>query len=145
VKNAVPWRGDRGFESGFLHRRVRELSVPPETKSDQDAKPRHSIPRKQSLINPTPSHATFCLGGGAGAKLPLELGKGQQHVERQASHRARRIELLRHRDERQSLGVEEFDQPGKIGELRMKASQASRCAASELNSCSSPSSEDLRV
>src|SRR5437763_700662 len=27
----------------------------------------------------------------------------------------------------------------------MKASQASRCAASELNSCSSPSSEDLRV
>ena len=33
-----------------------------------DAKPRHSIPRKQSLIKPTPSHATFCLGGGAGAK-----------------------------------------------------------------------------
>ena len=27
----------------------------------------------------------------------------------------------------------------------MKASQASRCACSELNSCSSPSSEDLRV
>ena len=35
---------------------------------DQDAKPRHSIPRKQSLIKPTPSHATFCLGGDAGAK-----------------------------------------------------------------------------
>src|SRR5712672_704433 len=48
--------------------------------------------------------------------LPLELGKGQQHVERQAPHRARRVELLRHRDERHSLGVEEFDQPGKIGE-----------------------------
>src|SRR6202040_714590 len=31
-------------------------------------------------------------------------------------HRARRIELLRHRDERNSLSVEEFDQPGKIGE-----------------------------
>jgi hypothetical protein len=30
--------GDRGFESVSLHRRVRELSVPPETKSDQDAK-----------------------------------------------------------------------------------------------------------
>src|SRR5215469_12050066 len=29
--------------------------------------------------------------------------------------------------------------------LAMKASQASRCACSELNSCSSPSSEDLRV
>src|ERR1700738_2510785 len=31
-------------------------------------------------------------------------------------HRARGVELLRHRDERHSLGVEEFDQPGKIGE-----------------------------
>ena len=59
---------NRWFESGSLHRRVRELSVPPETKSDQDAKPRHSIPRKRSLIKPTPPHATFCLGGGAGAK-----------------------------------------------------------------------------
>ena len=29
--------------------------------------------------------------------------------------------------------------------LVMKASQAARCACSELNSCSSPSSEDLRV
>src|SRR5712671_2692179 len=38
--------------------------------------------------------------------LTLELGKGQQHVERQAPHRARRVELLRHRDERHSLGVE---------------------------------------
>jgi hypothetical protein len=40
------------FESTSLHRRVRELSVPPETKSDQNAKPRHSIPGKQSLIKP---------------------------------------------------------------------------------------------
>src|SRR6201988_1614927 len=37
--------------------------------------------------------------------LTLELGKGQQHVERQAPHRTRRVELLRHRDERHSLGV----------------------------------------
>src|ERR1700746_1625075 len=42
--------------------------------------------------------------------------KGQQHVERQAPHRARRVELLRYRNERHPLGVEEFDQPGKIGE-----------------------------
>src|SRR6202047_5020415 len=48
--------------------------------------------------------------------LALELGKGQQHIERQAPHRARRVELLRHRNERHSLGVEELDQPGKIGE-----------------------------
>src|SRR5205085_4657623 len=48
--------------------------------------------------------------------LALELGKGQQHVERQAPHRARRVELLRHRNERHTLCVEELDQPGKIGE-----------------------------
>jgi len=48
--------------------------------------------------------------------LPLELGKGQQHIERQAPHRARRVELLRHRNERHTLCVEELDQPGKIGE-----------------------------
>jgi hypothetical protein len=33
-----------------------------------------------------------------------------------APHRARRVELLRHRDERHTLCVEELDQPGKIGE-----------------------------
>src|ERR1700758_2889988 len=31
-------------------------------------------------------------------------------------HRARRVELLRHRNERHTLCVEELDQPGKIGE-----------------------------
>src|ERR1700737_2777237 len=66
-------------------------------------------------------HALFLRGGDLVADafagdLPLELGKGQQNIERQAPHRARRVELLRHRDERDSLGVEEFDQPSKIGE-----------------------------
>src|SRR5271155_2913551 len=66
-------------------------------------------------------HALFLRGGDLVADafagdLALELGKGQQHIERQPPHRARRVELLRHRDERHSLGVEEFDQPGKIGE-----------------------------
>src|SRR5436309_5703176 len=42
--------------------------------------------------------------------------KDKQHIERQAAHRARRVELLRYRDERHRLGVEEFDQPGKIGQ-----------------------------
>ena len=35
--------------------------------------------------------------------------------------------------------------PAFVPLLLMKASQASRCACSELNSCSSPSSDDLRV
>ena len=49
-------------------------------------------------------------------ELALELGKGQQHIERQPPHRACRIELLRHRHERHSLSIEEFCEPGKIGE-----------------------------
>ena len=39
-----------------------------------------------------------------------------RQIERQAPHRARRVELLRHRDERHILGVENLDQTGKIGE-----------------------------
>src|SRR5580704_10866545 len=46
--------------------------------------------------------------------LALELGERQQNVEREPPHRARRIELLGHRDERHSLSIEEFDEPGKI-------------------------------
>src|SRR3989440_6559244 len=66
-------------------------------------------------------HALLLRGGDLVADaftgdLALELGKGQQHVERQAPHRARRVELLRHRNERHTLCVEELDQPGKIGE-----------------------------
>src|SRR6202023_1165462 len=48
--------------------------------------------------------------------LPLELGKGQQHIEGQPPHRARGVELLGHRHERHALSVEDLDQPGKIGE-----------------------------
>src|SRR3984893_16291836 len=66
-------------------------------------------------------HALLLRGGDLVADafaggLPLELGKGQQNIESPARHRAPRVELLRHRDERHSLGVEEFDQPSKIGE-----------------------------
>ena len=48
--------------------------------------------------------------------LALELGKGQQHVERQAAHRGRRVELLCHRHEGDALGIEDFDDLGKVGE-----------------------------
>jgi hypothetical protein len=48
--------------------------------------------------------------------LALELGEGQQNVEGQPSHRGRRVELLRHRNERCALGVEDLDDLGKVGE-----------------------------
>ena len=44
----------------------------------------------------------------------------------------------------QSTAGERGPQPSPAW-LRMKASQDSRCACNELNSCSRPSSDDLRV
>src|SRR4029077_14573708 len=47
---------------------------------------------------------SFALGGSnlvpdaLGSHLPLKLGKGQEHVEGQTTHRGRRIELLGDRD-----------------------------------------------
>ena len=40
----------------------------------------------------------------------------KQHVERQAPHGGRRIELLRHRHERRAVSVENVDDFGKICE-----------------------------
>src|ERR1700731_4879109 len=48
--------------------------------------------------------------------LALELGEGEQHVERQAPHGGRRVELLRHRHEGCVMGVEDVDDLGKICE-----------------------------
>src|SRR5438477_5410888 len=48
--------------------------------------------------------------------LALELRKGQQHIEGQAPHRCRRVELLRHRNEGGASLIEDLDDLGKIGE-----------------------------
>ena len=48
--------------------------------------------------------------------LALELGKGQQHVERETAHAAGRIEMLGDRDERHGMLVEKLDQLGEVGE-----------------------------
>jgi len=131
--------------------------------------------------------------------LALELRKREQHVQGEAAHRGRRVELLRDRHERHPARIEHLHDLREVGEgarepidlvddngvelsiadvgeqlcepwpihratgvpavvvargdklpalpawLRMYASQASRCASSELKSCSSPSSDDLRV
>src|SRR6266481_3734665 len=66
-------------------------------------------------------HALLLRGGDLVADpftgdLALELGKGQQHIEGQPPHRARGVELLGDRHERHALGVEDLDQPRKIGE-----------------------------
>ena len=56
-----------------------------------------------------------------GSDFPLELGKGQKHVERQPAHRSRRVELLGDRDERHAMCIEQFDQFGKVGQRSRQA------------------------
>jgi hypothetical protein len=46
--------------------------------------------------------------------LPLELGKRQQHVQGQASHRGSGVESLRHRDEGDATGIEHLNDLGKV-------------------------------
>ena len=41
--------------------------------------------------------------------LPLELGKGQQDIEREPSHAGTRVEGLRDRHERDVVGIEQLD------------------------------------
>src|SRR4029077_11967685 len=48
--------------------------------------------------------------------LALELREGQQNVEGQAPHRGCRVELLRHRHEGGTPGIEDLYNLGKIGE-----------------------------
>jgi hypothetical protein len=47
--------------------------------------------------------------------LPLELGEGQQHIERQPSHAGRGVERLGHRDEGDAMGIERLNQLGEAG------------------------------
>src|ERR1700675_303897 len=48
--------------------------------------------------------------------LALELGKGEQHVEREPTHAGRGIERLGDRHERDQLLIEQLDQLGEVGE-----------------------------
>ena len=55
---------------------------------------------------------SLALGGGdlvpdaLRGNLSLELGKGQQNIEREPPHRCRRVELLGDRNERHTVAVE---------------------------------------
>src|SRR5208282_4980600 len=48
--------------------------------------------------------------------LALELGEGEQHIEREPSHRGGGVELLRNRHERYPVGVEDLDHFREVGE-----------------------------
>ena len=51
----------------------------------------------------------------------FKLGKGEQHIEGQATHAVGGIEGLRHGYERDPVGVEQVDQPGKVGQRASEA------------------------
>src|SRR5207253_4035538 len=82
----------------------------------------HRIAEGQGTADPE----TLPLRGGDlvpdpfGGDFPFELGKGQQHIERQSAHGGRGIELLGDRDKRYPLGIEQFDQ---FGEVRQRPRQ----------------------
>ena len=64
-------------------------------------------------------HAALAGGGDLVADaladhLALELGEGQQHVQRQPAHAGRGVEGLRDADEGDAVPVEHLDQPGEI-------------------------------
>ncbi len=66
-------------------------------------------------------HALLLRGGdlvpdALAGDLALELGEGQQHVERQPAHRGGGVELLGDRDEGDAVGVEHLDDLGEVGE-----------------------------
>jgi hypothetical protein len=48
--------------------------------------------------------------------LARELGEGQEHVQGQATHRGRGIELPGHRHEGDAMGVEQLHQLGEVGQ-----------------------------
>jgi len=75
-------------------------------------------PRRRVTANPESLALGRCdldpdpLGG----DLALELGKGQQHIERQPAYGGRGVELLGDRDKGHAMSIEEFDQLGEVGE-----------------------------
>jgi hypothetical protein len=53
--------------------------------------------------------------------LSLELGEGQQDVQRKAAHRVSCVELLGHRDEGNTIFIEGFHDPGEVHKRAAKS------------------------
>src|SRR6201993_70894 len=72
--------------------------------------------RRATHPHPLPFRGGDLVADALADDLALELRKRQKYIERQAPHRARRIELLRHRNEGGAPLIEDLDDLGKIGE-----------------------------
>ena len=89
----------------------------------------HQLPVLDAVAvgrHPAHPHALLPAGGdlvadALGRHLALELGEGQQDVQRQPPHRRGRVERLRDRDEGHAVPVEHLDQLGEVGQRAAEA------------------------
>src|SRR6266446_9689796 len=82
----------------------------------------HLITEGEGTANPEtlPLRGSNLVPDALGGDLPLELGKGQKHIESQPAHGGRGIELLGNRDKRYAVSIEQLDQ---FGEVRQRSRQ----------------------
>ena len=131
VASSLAWCGYSALEVPHQRIDAAEFEVTPEDQPDPfglvlddgDLAVLHLVAKGQGTADPK----SLALGGGdlvadaLGGDLPLELGKGQQHVERQPAHRCRGVELLGDRDKRDAMGIEQLDQLGEVGQRSREA------------------------
>jgi hypothetical protein len=68
-----------------------------------------------------PSQIGSLLSPASADGPPLELGKGQEHIEREPPHAGADVEGLRDRHKRDVVGIEQLDE---IDEISKRAGQA---------------------
>ncbi len=83
----------------------------------------HRVAERRHAAHPHPLllRCRDLVADALAGELALELGEGEEHVQREAPHRGRRVELLGHRDEGHALRVEDLDDLGEVGERARQA------------------------
>src|SRR5262245_21605943 len=76
----------------------------------------HVIAERNGPTHPHALAAGSCelVADALTGNLPLELGKRQQDIEGEATHRGCCVELLSDRDERHAMGLKQLDQLGEV-------------------------------
>ena len=121
------WRPDAAgvqFGADRIHRAERQVALEDALHQRGFFRHRHKAAPLGAVADrndPAHPHA-LGLGGGdlvadaLGGDLALELGEGEQHVQRQPAHRRGGVEGLGDRDEADPGGIEGRHDPGEVGE-----------------------------
>ena len=104
---------DCPHQFGMLFDDMQRPVLDPEPERDDAAHPEPLLLRRRDLV-----------ADALARDLALELGERQQYVQRQPPHAGRGIEGLCHRDERDIVLVEQFDELGEVGERAGEADPA---------------------